>query len=93
MGSSPGPEFDFDKHVLAMRAAAKRIVPFRRKMALEDAEYIVRTEFERQGIRLTPHAVRQHAKSLHTKPLSPLLHPIRTRRAGWTCSWRRGDPS
>jgi hypothetical protein len=73
-----------------MRAAAKRIVPLRRRMALEDAEDIVRMEFERQGIRLPPNSIRQHAKSLHTKPVSPLLHPIRARRAGWKWSWRGG---
>jgi hypothetical protein len=58
-------------------------------MSMEDAEDIVRMEFERHGLHLSEQAVRQHAQALHTKPLNPLLHPIRARAAGWTWPWRQ----
>lgn len=60
-------------------------------MSIEDAEDIVRMEFERDGVHLGEQAVKQHAKALHTKPLNPLLHPIRARAAGWKWSWRQGS--
>lgn len=76
-----------------MRAAARRIIPVRHQMSIEDAEDIVRMEFERHGIDLSGHAAKQHAKALHTKPLNPWLHPIRARANGWTWSWRQDGSS
>jgi hypothetical protein len=77
-----------DSHLDAMGAAARRIVPLRRAMSIEDAEDIVRMEFERHGIHLSARTVKHHAKALHAKPLNPWLHPIWARAAGWTWSWR-----
>lgn len=70
-----------DGYLVAMPAAARRIVPLRNKMTIEHAQDIVRVEFERQDIHLSGQAIERHARALHTKPLNPWPHPFRARAA------------
>lgn len=71
----------------AMRAAAARIRPARRRLTDQQAERIVTDEFSALGIDIAAAAATSIARNLR-HPLWPVLHPLRARREGWTCGWR-----
>jgi hypothetical protein len=87
VASQSGPPFDLDLYPAALSAAAQRIVPNRKKMSLEDAEDIVRMEFERLGLPLSRAAEEFHAKWFHRSPWWSLLHPLQADRDGARRGW------
>jgi hypothetical protein len=70
----------------AMRAAAARVAPARRRLTDHQAEQIVTEEFSARGIDIYPTTASSIAHNLR-HPLWPFLHPFRARREGWT--WGR----
>lgn len=88
MVGKPNPEEWLDGHLAAMRAAAKRIVPNRKRMTIDDAQDIVRAEFARRQLHLADGAVMRFARDLHRGPYWPFLHPVQARREGGRFTWR-----
>lgn len=81
------PGFDPDDHLSALKAAAQRITPNRKRMTREDAENILRMEFARRGLPVVPEALARYARSFHRDPSWPFLHPRQARREGWRFGW------
>lgn len=76
MRGSPGME----ACMAAMQAAAERVVKDRRRMSSEDAEDIVRMEFERRGVDLPNDSAERIALMLYRSPAWALVHPLKARR-------------
>jgi hypothetical protein len=81
------PGFDMDGQVAALRAAAQRIIPNRKRMTREDAEGIIRMEFASRGLPVVPETLAQYARSMHRGPAWSLLHPRQARREGMRFAW------
>jgi hypothetical protein len=87
--SNPGDQDYSDGLHGAIRDAAQRINPKRRRITLDNAEDVLRRELERHGVApLSPSAVTYIAKNLHRGQLWPLLHPIQAHREGGRWRWR-----
>jgi len=93
MASSGGPGFEPETHRDAVIAAARRIIPARKTMRLEDAEAILRTEFALRDAAVSPETVTEYAMTFLRGPFWVLPHPRQARREGvgleWP--WGRGD--
>lgn len=72
----------------AMKAAATRIRPARRRLTDHQAERIVADEFSARGIDIAVPAATGIARNL-LHPFWPFFHPIRARQEGWTWGRRR----
>lgn len=70
-------------------AARRRIVPNRKKMRLEDAEDILRTEFSRREVAASAETVSHVARTLYRGPSWPFRHPWKARREGVRFGWAR----
>jgi hypothetical protein len=81
------PRFDPNDRFAALRDAAQRIIPNRKRMTREDAENIVREEFARRGLPTSSEDVAHQARTFHRGPFWPFLHPRQARREGWRTVW------
>jgi hypothetical protein len=60
-------------------------------MSIEDAEYILRSEFSRRGLRIGADEMTHYARIFHRGFWWAALHPLQARREGvrWSLRWRR----
>jgi hypothetical protein len=80
--------WSFEDRAAAFGAAAERIVPNRRRMSIEDAEDILRSEFSSRGLRIGAEELAHYARSFHRGFWWAVLHPVQAHREGVRWSWR-----